>query len=131
MNNRGKLNAQAEPTDLSGAVNTAFNILDSWECSAEEAQAILGLKPRTYYEWRKHPPANPDRDKLERVSYVLGIWKSLRLLFPSNDAYKRWPRLQNTAPLFNGSTPMQMMKAGQISDLYRIRAWLDGWRGWN
>lgn len=119
------------PTDLSGAVRTAFNILDAWEASPAQAEAILGLARRTYYAWRRHAPAHLDRDKLERISYVLGIWKALLILFPDNEAYKRWPQLPNNAPLFAGHRPIEIMSQGRVSDLYRVRAWLDGWRGWN
>lgn len=117
--------------DISGAVTTALNILERWQASPEEQQAILGISRRTWFAWRKRPPAQVDADKLERVSYVLGIWKALRQLFPSNRAYEKWPRLANRAGLFGGQPPMAVMAAGQVADLYRVRAWLDGWRGWN
>lgn len=118
-------------TDISGAITTALNILDRWQASQDEQLAILGVARRTLYAWRKEPPAQVDQDKLERISYVLGIWKGLRQLFPSNRAYEQWPRLPNDAPLFAGRPPMEVMAGGQVADLYRVRAWVDGWRGWN
>jgi hypothetical protein len=115
--------------DAGGAIKTVFRILDAWEATPREAQQLLGIAPRTYQAWRASPPARPDRDKLERASYILGIWKALRILFPSNGAYRRWPRLANSAPLFAGKPPMDIMASGNVSGLYRVRAWLDGWRG--
>lgn len=115
--------------DISGALTTALNILDAWNATPVQQQSILGVSRRTWFGWRKQPPAQVDADKLERVSYILGIWKALRQLFPTDKGYERWPALPNTAPLFIGATPMQVMAAGHVADLYRVRVWLDGWRG--
>lgn len=120
---------RALPADMSGAVRTAFNILDAWKVPPKQAQTILGLKPRTYYEWRKKAPAQPDVDKLERISYLLGIYKALGILFPQSR--DEWVHMKNLAPMFSERTPLEVMASGLVADLYRVREWLDGWRGWN
>lgn len=118
-------------TDARGVIKAVFNILDRWGATIDEQAAILGISRRTYYAWRREPPVHVDPDKLERLSYVLGIWKGLRQLFPSGKAFEKWPRLANSAPLFSGRPPMEVMTAGHVGDLYKVRAWIDGWRGWN
>ncbi len=120
----------AIPNDISGAVAAALNILEKWQVPPASQQAMLGISRRSWFSWKKSPPAQIDGDKLERISYILGIWKALRQLFPDDHGYERWPRLPNSAPLFGGLPPLQRMTAGQVGDLYAVRAWLDGWRGW-
>ena len=123
--------ASSELNDISGAITTALKILDTWGATPAEQQSIIGVSRRTMFGWRKQPPAKIDPDQLERVSYVLGIWEALRQLFPAEKGYERWPGLPNTAPPFAGATPMQVMAAGHVADLYRVRVWLDGWLGSN
>lgn len=122
-------NRLALPTDVSGAVRSVFSILDAWQVTPEQAQRMLGIKRRTYFEWRKSAPPQPDVDKLERISYILGVYKALGILFPIHR--DEWIHMPNEAPLFNGAAPLDVMASGQVADLYRVRAWLDGWRGWN
>ena len=117
------------PDDLSGAINTALNILDQWQLDREQQCAVLGISERSWYDWKRQAPARVGRDTLERVSYILGIWKALRLLLPDQSAYQRWPHLPNRAALFGGRPPVERMTAGQVGDLYAVREWLDGWRG--
>ena len=121
---------QALPADISGAVAAALRILDKWQVAPEQQQAMLGISRRSWFAWKKSPPAGIDGDRLERISYILGIWKALRQLFPDNRGYERWPNLPNSAPFFAGAQPLERMAAGQVGDLYAVRAWLDGWRGW-
>ena len=118
------------PDDLSGAVNAALNILEQWQLDREQQCAILGISERSWFDWKRQAPARVGRDTLERVSYILGIWKALRLLLPDQSAYQRWPHLPNRAALFGGRPPVERMTAGQVGDLYAVREWLDGWRGW-
>ena len=120
----------AVPEDVSGAIATALNILEQWSLSRDQQCAVLGIAERSWYQWKRNPPARVGGDTLERVSYILGIWKALRQLFPSHDSYKRWPHLENSAPPFGGNPPVDRMTSGHVGDLYVIRSWLDGWRGW-
>ncbi len=116
--------------DASGAIATAMNILECWKLSREQQCAVLGIRERSWYSWKQNPPARVSGDALERVSYILGIWKALRQLFPSRESHVRWPHLENRAPLFGGRPPIERMTTGHVGDLYAIREWLDGWRGW-
>jgi hypothetical protein len=118
------------PQDISGALATALNILEKWDLSREQQCAMLGIAERSWYLWKRNPPARVGGDTLERVSYILGIWKALRQLFTSDQAWLRWPHLDNSAPPFGGRPPIERMASGRVGDLYVVRSWLDGWRGW-
>ena len=126
----GRLNAlRRVPDDVSGAVNAALNVLNQWSVPREQQCAMLGISERSWYDWKRSAPARVAADALERISYILGIWKALRQLFPDQQGYRRWPSLPNTAPPFGGRPPLERMSAGQVADLYVTRTWLDGWRG--
>ncbi|HEV7180467.1 MAG TPA: antitoxin Xre-like helix-turn-helix domain-containing protein [Candidatus Baltobacteraceae bacterium] len=106
-------------------------ITDEWELSAKARQAILGLAPSTYYAYLKRPEgARLSADTLERISYVLGIFKALRILLPRREARLAWLRNANGDPEFGGSAPLAVMAAGKVANLYRVRRYLDGERGW-
>lgn len=94
---------------------------------------LLGCPERTLYHWKKQLEAGGlstplPRDTLERLSYLLGIWKALRILFPDEVRAAAWLRRPNTAPGFGGKSALARMLAGQVADLYFVRNYLDGWR---
>jgi len=115
------------PDDISGAIRTVFHILDAWQATPQQCESILGITAADHEAWRDQAPTQLDQDHLERISYVLGIWKALRMLFPDNAGYKRWPQTPNQAPLFNGDLPIVIMSQGDKASLARVRAWLDSW----
>ena len=102
-----------------------------WGLSVDEQLILLGAPPRsTYFAWRKTPErANLPRDTLERISYILGIYKSLQILFPEASAADGWVRRPNTAPPFAGRPALDRMLAGNVSDLAAVRRYLDAVRG--
>ena len=59
-------------------------IAQAWGLSVDEQLVLLGQPPRsTFFAWRKQPDkASVPRDTLERLSNLLGIWKSLQMLLP-------------------------------------------------
>lgn len=112
------------------ALRTFFRIADAWQLSGDEARTLLGSPPRsTFYAWKKAGQGQLDRDTLERVSYILGIYKALQILLPNPAAADAWVRKPNTAPLFAGQPALQRMLSGNVADLYVVRQYLDGWRG--
>jgi len=120
------------PAQLSAAGIRAFvNIADAWGLTVEERLRLLGEPPRsTYFAWRKAPEkAQLSRDTLERISNVLGIYKSLQILLPDPKAADAWVKQLNTAEIFGGRSALSRMLAGNVSDLHAVRQYLDSMRG--
>jgi hypothetical protein len=124
--------ARPAPTDnLSGpALRTFFRIADAWKLSGEEARTLLGSPSRsTFFQWKKAGEGQLGRDTLERISYILGIYKALQILLPEPAAADAWVRQPNTATLFAGKPALERMLSGNVSDLFVVRQYLDAWRG--
>lgn len=121
-----------DPQRAAGPALRAFDAIgDQWNLSAKERMAVLGLRSSTYYAYLKDPDrARLTPDTLERVSYVLGIFKALRILLPRAEARAAWLRNPNGDPGFAGAAPLAVMTAGKVANLYRVRRYLDGERGW-
>lgn len=116
---------------LSGpALRTFFRIAEAWSLSSDEARTLLGSPPRsTYFVWKRTGHGQLARDTLERVSYILGIYKALQILLPDAAAADAWVRKPNTAPLFGGRPALERMLSGNVADLYVVRRYLDASRG--
>jgi hypothetical protein len=115
----------------SAAVRTFNNIAQVWNLDIDEQLTLLGDPPRsTYFKWKKQPDAaRLARDTLERISYVLGIYKALQILLPEPKAADAWIKKPNTAPLFGGKSALDRMLSGNVADLYVVRQYLDAMRG--
>ena len=122
--------------DLSGResahalLRTFFRIAQAWKLSPREAMTLLGLRSRsTYHVWKEGRAGPLSRDTLERISYVLGIYKALQILLPDDASADAWIRRPNEAPLFRGASALERMMSGNVSDLYEVRRYLDAQRG--
>ena len=121
----------ADPTAIarmSAAGLRAFaRIAELWQLTVDEQLCLLGQPPRsTYFAWRRNPDqARLPRDTLERLSNLLGIYKSLQILLPDAAAADAWVRQPNAAPQFASRTALQQMLAGNLSDLHGVRRYLD------
>ncbi|HET7273720.1 MAG TPA: MbcA/ParS/Xre antitoxin family protein [Longimicrobiaceae bacterium] len=119
------------PEDLGApALRTFFNIAERWELGAEQQMTLLGIaSPSTYYKWRKQQPARISPDLLERLSYLLGIYKDLQILLPDRALADSWLHRPNSNLLFGGEAPLSRMLSGHVADLYVVRRYLDAERG--
>ncbi len=66
-------------------------------------------------------------DTTERLSHLLGIWKSLRILFTVDERADAWIRASND--YFDGASALDVMLGGKVIDLYKVRSYLDAQRG--
>ncbi|MCA0423736.1 MAG: MbcA/ParS/Xre antitoxin family protein [Proteobacteria bacterium] len=116
---------------LSGpALRTFFRIADAWKLSADEQMTLLGTTTRsTFFGWKKSAEAVLPKDTLERISYILGIWKALQILLPNEASADAWVKRPNDAPLFGGRSALECMLSGQVADLFLVRQYLDAQRG--
>jgi len=114
-----------------GAGLRAFRrIAELWHLSIPEQLALLGITSRsTYFKWRNEPQPRLPRDTLERLSYLMGIYKALQILLPDTQAADEWIRRPNEAPLFGGKSALERMLSGNVADLYTVRQYLDAQRG--
>lgn len=116
---------------LSGpALRTFFRIADLWGLSVEEQIILLGTPSRsTFFKWKRAKDITLPKDALERISYILGIYKALQILLPDEQAADAWLRKPNAAPSFGGQSALDRMLLGHVSDLYVVRQYLDAQRG--
>ena len=116
---------------LSGpALRTFFRIAELWDLSTDEQMTLLGVTSRsTFFKWKRAQDITLPKDTLERISYILGIYKALQILLPDERAADAWIRQPNTAPLFGGQSALRRMLSGHVSDLYVVRQYLDAQRG--
>lgn len=110
----------------------AFAIAEAWELSQVALGSLLGTVPRNLQRWRQQVEAgeglNLSADTVERLSYLLGIWKALGILLPTPANRLLWLRNANGDAPFNGQAPLDRLLAGQVADLYVVRHYLDGAR---
>ena len=108
-----------------------FNIARDWGLGTEQQMVLLGSPGRsTFFKWKAAPEsADLKRDTLERLSYILGIYKALQILLPDAAAADAWVKKPNDAPLFGGRSALERMLAGNVADLLAVRQYLDARRG--
>lgn len=121
---------RAQPSRMAAGLRAFFAIADKWGLSNDEAMALLGRPSRTtFYNWKKGEVAQTAHglDLEARLSYVLGIFKALELIYQRPELADRWVRQPNAA--FGGRSALDRMLAGQIVDLAAVRDYLDDVRG--
>jgi len=118
-------------TDRSELAKMAMTLFEHWQLSTEDQLALLGLSTTNrsaLTRYRKGEPLAANRDLLERVGILMGIHKSLRLLFPHNrDLAYAWMMQRNKA--FEGMPPVEAIKQWGFAGLLMVRAYLDKARG--
>jgi hypothetical protein len=124
------LSAKPERERLSPSVIKAFlNIMERWGVRDEDARALLGgISNDQYYEMKKKPERTLSTDTLTRISYLIGIFKALNILYsePLADA---WVQRHNTNRIFGGETPLAYMMKGGLVAMQVVRRLLDARRG--
>jgi Protein of unknown function (DUF2384) len=124
------LNSKAERERLSrSALRGFFKIVGRWKLRDENARELLGgLSSSAYYEWKKNPDRILDVDRITRISYLVGIYKALHILYGDKLA-DEWVNLPNSNAIFAGRTPLAYMLAGGLVAMQTVRKLLDARRG--
>lgn len=119
---------RAELTPVS--IRAMSNLADAWQLTVVETVELLGgVAESSWHAWQNSPPKKPlTVDQLTRVSLLLGIFTSLRVMHAGSLA-NEWVRRPNFNPLFDGATPLGAMITGGIPVMVEVRALLDSRRG--
>jgi len=65
-------------------------------------------------------------DTLTRIGCLLGIYRSLHTIFPSQQQADRWIHRPNSAALFKGDPAIVLICSGRLEDLLLLRDYLNG-----
>jgi len=124
------LNTRAERERLSqSALKGFFRLAAAWKLRDDDARELLGgLSSSAFYDWKKNPDRVLEVDRISRISYLLGIYKSLHILYGDKLA-DEWVQLPNTNPVFGGRTPLAFMLGGGLLAMQSVRRLLDARRG--
>ena len=105
----------------------ALNLFRHWDITDEQAACLLDLPVRTYRRWKAQGPGRITRDGKARLSNLMGVHKALRIVFREPGRAYAWIRAPNEA--FGGRTALDIMLGGELTDLMRVRRYLDAERG--
>lgn len=111
------------------ALKAFFAITTKWLLTTEQERILLGVPKATFYRWKQQMDGSLTSDTLERISYILGIYKALQILLPSEAMANKWIHKANTAPLFGGQSALDKLLKGRVIDLADVRRYLDAERG--
>jgi hypothetical protein len=121
--------APAPITDAEAAAmfRATVNLFRLWGVTDEDAALLMDMPLRTYRRWKAGDQGRIDRDGKARLSNLMGIHKALRLIFRDPQQGYRWIKVQNQA--FGGRSALEVMLGGELTDLMRVRRYLDAERG--
>lgn len=116
-------------TDAEAAAmfRAALTLFQHWRITDEEASTLLDLPVRTYRRWKTGELGRIDRDGKARLSNIMGIHKALRIIFREPQRAYAWIKAPNQA--FGNRTALDIMLGGELTDLMRVRRYLDAERG--
>ncbi len=105
-----------------------MQLFQRWGLTDEQACILLGeIAKRTFQRWKKGEMGRVGVDLATRLSNLMGIHKALRLLFSEPQRGYDWIKRSNEA--YGGQSALDVMLAGQLTDLMRVRHYLDASRG--
>ena len=120
--------SQEDRVALAGMVTQLF---DHWGLKQSECAELLGLSPTNRSAiagYRHGNPVAPNRDLIERIGHLLGIHKSLRILFPHDrDLAYAWLKTPNKK--LAGHAPVEHIGENGFLGLVSVRQMLDVQRG--
>ncbi len=124
------LTSRSERERLSAsALKAFFHLVDCWGVRDGDARSLLGgLSNGPYYTWKKQPERVLNADVLTRISYLIGIFKALNILYGEKLA-DEWVRLPNSNRIFGGQKPLHYMVRGGVPAMQIVRCLLDARRG--
>ena len=105
----------------------AVSLFRHWDITDDEAATLLDMPVRTWRRWKSGQPGRMGRDTKARLSNLMGIHKALRIIFADPPRAYGWIKRPNAA--FSGRRALDVMLGGELTDLMRVRRYLDAERG--
>lgn len=120
--------ARFSEAEVQAMQRAVIRLFDHWGVTDAQAAVLLGnIAVRTYQRWKQGEYGRWNVDLAARLSNLIGVHKALRLLYTDPDRGYRWIKAPNRA--FGGRSALEIMLGGQLTDLMRVRRYLDSYRG--
>lgn len=103
------------------------NLFSRWGVTDEQAAVLIDMPVRSFRRWKAEGPVRISRDGLARLSNLMGIHKALRIIFQEGQRGYDWVKAPNAA--FDGDSALVVMLGGELTDIMRVRRYLDAERG--
>ena len=116
-------------TDAEGAAmfRAVVNLFARWGLTDEQSATLLDMPLRSFRRWKADAPGRLGRDARARLSNLMGIHKALRIIFREPARGYAWIKAPNDA--FGGRSALTVRLGGELTDLMRVRRYLDAERG--
>lgn len=113
--------------EMGAMFRAALNLFRLWGVNDDQAAVILDVPRRTFARWKAGHLGRVGRDGKARLSNLMGIHKALRIVFGEASRGYAWVKAPNAA--FGGQSALDVMLGGELTDLMRVRRYLDAERG--
>ena len=109
---------------VAAGLRAFFRIMDLWDVDNRQAMVLLGHPARsTFFNWKKGRVGGVPYDTIRRISYLLGIYKALQILYSQPRMADAWINKPNEA--FGGRSALDRMTGGDVTDVAVVREYLD------
>jgi uncharacterized protein (DUF2384 family) len=118
------LNPKTSTISRSVAIKVLGRLASRWKLKRRDLARLLARPERTVRDWFERDRGNAlDRDVLERISHLAGIYDGLHRLF-GDDAYAdRWIQEKNAA--FGNRPPLELLTGGSFTALVEVRRYVE------
>jgi hypothetical protein len=112
--------------EAKSALRAYFRIAQLWGLTLREERTLLGNPPPwAFLRWKLTHTGTPNAEAIERISYVLGIFRALEVLLPAPASAGQWMRKLNFNPKLGGRRPLDLVLDEGASGLCWLLAYLD------
>ena len=108
------------------ALKAFFNLTKEWELNSDQQVNLLGLPlEQSLINYKNDKEISLSKEKLERISYLLGIYKCLHTVFTNKKQANTWIHHSNRDTLFQGKSALDFMTKGGRQNLKKVRTYLE------
>lgn len=111
------------------AVKALARVFAAWRVSLPTAAKLAGASERTWNRMKGGQwTGSLSQDELMRASGLIGLYKALHIYF-GDELADKWPKMANSGPLFQQTSPVEYMVAGGLPAIVAAREYVDALRG--
>ena len=119
----------SDPEQVATVLAAVVEITRQWQLTDVQARELFDVPSATWSRMKADKFTGIlSKDKITRASLLIGIFKSLQILF-NGPLTTAWVTTPNSRPCFGGAAPLQAMIDGDIGAMYAVRQHLDALRG--